>query len=149
MKWKFILFVLVSFFLGLQCAEQKNLTSSESDRIRMLHPFEIASFHDPVKLEVAWVPYQEHKLVKTKKNEWKVVKSDSDTKPAAMPQILLTYPQGTDTLWLDMNTDNAILGKLLKHSLMTQQPISRPFTTYFETAACATCHPQEIEIDFE
>ena len=149
MKWKVLLFILVIFFIAVQCAQQKELTQESMDRIRQLRPADITKYHEPVRMEVGWVPYQEYKLEVTKKGEWKVVRNDATDKKSAMPMILLSYPNGTDSLWLDMNIDNALLGRLLKHTLMTQAPITRPFTEYFEVAKCSKCHPKEIKLDFE
>lgn len=99
-------------------------------------------------LNIGWVPYRDQKLVKTGKNEWKIVKTE-DGKQGAVPFILVNYAGSNDTLFLDMNMDNAMLGKLIKHSLMTQEPIKRPFTEFFETASCQRCHPAEVKVDFE
>jgi len=149
MKWKFLCFVLLLVMLVVQCTQQKELSSSSQDRIRQLRPADVTSYHEPLRMEVGWVPYQEHKLVMTKKGEWKVVSNDAEDRSSTMPVILLSYPNGMDSLWLDMNIDNALLGRLLKHTLMTQVPITRPFTAYVEAAKCSKCHPKDIPIDFE
>jgi hypothetical protein len=39
-----------------------------------------------------------------------------------------------------------LLGKLIKQSLMTQQPISDPFSIFLEESDCTTCHPSDIKI---
>ncbi len=149
MQWRIIFILIIFSVVATQCAQQKGLTGNSEDRIRQLRPDDITSYHAPTRLEIGWVPYQEAKLVMTKKGEWKVVKNDETDKQSVMPMILLTYPEGTDSLWLDMDIDNALLGRLLKHTLMTQLPISRPFTEYFEIAKCSKCHPKDIHLDFE
>jgi hypothetical protein len=149
MKWKTLFFSVLIIFVVLNCSQYRELSQEESNRVRQIKPKEISSYHEPLKLEIAWLPYEEHRLVRTKKNEWKMVKNEDVRVKSNMPMILLTYPNSTDTIWFDMNVDNAMLGKLMKHSLMTQVPISRPFTEYVEVAKCGTCHPSHIDKGFE
>jgi hypothetical protein len=54
-----------------------------------------------------------------------------------------------DTIWIDMNTDTELLGRLVKHSLMTQEPIQRPYTNFFEVASCEKCHPAHVKVEFD
>ena len=145
MKWKVILFGLVVFFLAVQCSTTNDLGEAH-DRIRQLQPDNIVSYHQPVQMEVAWVPYTEHRLEWTKKNEWRVVKDPAVDTTSTLPMILLSYPGGTDSIWLDMNMDDATFGRLLKHTMMTQIPISRPFTEYIEIAKCENCHPENVKL---
>ena len=149
MKWKYAFFMILLVFLVVNCSQYREVVKEDYNRIRSTHPTEVSSFHAPVKMEIAWVPYEEHRLVKTKKNEWKMVKDDDIRVASRMPMILITYPDATDSLWLDMNTDSEMLGKLVKHSMMTQVPISRPFAEYFEVAKCGTCHPSHINTGIE
>ncbi len=65
------------------------------------------------------------------------------------PMIMITYPEGNDTVWVQMSTKNDLLGKLIKHSLMTQVPIKRPYEEYFEQAQCSSCHPSDVKVDFD
>ncbi len=148
MKWNVALMMILTIGLLAQCSTTREVPESE-ELIKQLRSSSVESYHDPVQLQVAWVPYTSHSLKLTAKNEWKVVKDESRDKESALPMIMLTYPNSSDTLWLDMNTDNELLGRLLKHSLMTQQPITRPFTNYIEVAKCSSCHPQHIEIPFQ
>ncbi|MDX1407058.1 MAG: hypothetical protein R3330_02965 [Saprospiraceae bacterium] len=147
MKWK-IAGGLLLFLLAVQCAQYRELPTAPQDRIRQIRPADIRAYHDPVKMEIAWVPYQEHRLTRTSKGEWRVVKDEETDRESAMPMILVSYPGTTDSIWLDMNMDNEMLGRLLKHTLMTQVPLSRPFTRYVEIATCGSCHPRHIDIDF-
>ena len=41
---------------------------------------EITSFHPEISITIGWVPYQDQKLVRNRKNEWKMVKRQSDDK---------------------------------------------------------------------
>jgi hypothetical protein len=148
MKWKVVFFGMVVFSIGLNCSQSKELTGESQERVRNVKPGDISSYHEAVKMEIAWMPYQEHKLVKSKKNEWKVEKDDAG-KQSAMPVILVSYPKSRDTFFFDMNIANESLGRLLKHTLMTQEPITRPFTDYLETAKCSKCHPAHINKGFE
>lgn len=148
MKWISTILGIVTLLALVQCASSKQADTSVHDRVRQLKPDDIASYHEPVKMEIAWVPYTEHRLVMTKKNEWKVVRDEESDKHSAMPVILVTYPSTKDTIWFDMNMENETMGRLLKHTLMTQEPITRPFTEYFEVASCTKCHPAEIDKGF-
>lgn len=145
MKIKMAFFSLAAF-LFLTCTQHRELVPT---RTRQMQPDKVSSYHPPVQMTIAWVPYQEQKLVKTKKDEWTIVRNEASDKQGNVPVLLITYPNSTDTVWIDMNTDNAMLGKLIKHSLMTQQPIQRPFASFFETASCQKCHPSDVKVDFE
>ena len=145
MKMKLILLLFVSTLLFTTCSQTKDLVPT---RTRQLSPAEISSYHQPVQLQVAWVPYENKSLVQTGKNEWKIIE-ETDGGTGAVPVLMVLYPDGRDTLWLDMNTENALLGKLVKHTLMTEEPIKRPFSEYFEVASCGKCHPSHVEINME
>lgn len=117
------------------------------DRVRQIKPNEVAGYHQPIQINIAWFPYEQQALERTSKNEWKVVKGDPE-RSGNVPVILITYPERQDTIWLDMNTKNEVLGRILKHSLMTQEPISRPLGDFIETASCSRCHPSDVAVDF-
>ncbi|MFY0652235.1 MAG: hypothetical protein JXQ96_09390 [Cyclobacteriaceae bacterium] len=127
------------------CKTQKELVPT---RVRQVRPSEVSSFHKPLNMTIAWYPYKEQTFKRTSKNEWKIVKSDSG-QTGNIPVILIKYPETQDSVWLDMNTESALLGKLLKHSLMTQEPIKRPFGDYLQTASCTKCHPSDVKVDFD
>ena len=96
MKWKVAFFALLTAILAVQCSTTKEASQS-SDRIRQLKPGDISSYHQAVKLEVAWIPYTEHTVKQTSKSEWKVVESDDD-KQSAMP--LIRFLSGTSRFYL-------------------------------------------------
>ena len=112
-------------------------------------PSEIAAFHKEVSVNIGWIPYADQKLVQTGKNEWKIVQSDDGGNIGSIPVIVVTYPDSKDTLLLDMDIENELLGRLIKHSVMVQQKIHRPFTTFFEETKCERCHPQHIELNIK
>lgn len=149
MKWKLLFFISVIVFVVMNCSQYKKIVKEEYNRVRTTHPMAVKGYHDPVKLEIGWVPYEEHKLVKTKRNEWKMVKDEDILIKSNMPMILVTFPNSTDSLWLDMNIDNEMLGKLVKHAMMTQVPVTRPFSEYLEIAKCGKCHPSHIDTGIE
>ncbi|MCB0558530.1 MAG: hypothetical protein H6573_15025 [Lewinellaceae bacterium] len=146
MTWRFAFFFLLIAFVVVNCGETKELTSTTMNG-RTMQPSEITSFHPEISITIGWVPYQDQKLVRTAKNEWKMVKRQSDDKVGSAPVILVSYPRSRDTILLDMDITNELLGKLIKHSAMTQEPIKRPFTTFFEEAQCKKCHPAHIKLD--
>ena len=140
----FILFASLVFLI-VTCKTQKELVPTQ---IRQVKPEQVAGYHEPINITIAWYPYQNQILERQDDGTWKVIKSDS-ARSGKVPVILIRYPNSTDSIWLDMNTKNETLGKLLKHSLMTQEPITRPFGEYLETAKCTKCHPSDVEVDFE
>ena len=131
-------------FLMVTCKSQQQLAPTSA---RQVKPSEVVGYHDPINITIAWYPYDDHKLQRVGLDEWKIVE-DPGGDGGAIPVILIRYPDGQDSIWLDMNTSSEVLGKLLKHSLMTQEPITRPFGTYLEEASCTKCHPSDVEVDF-
>ena len=145
MNWRFAFFFVLIAFIVMNCSKTQKLAA---DRSRMMQPADISSFHPEISIRLGWMPYQDQKLVQTGRNEWKIVKHESGDKAGAVPVIIVSYPESKDTILLDMNIENELLGKLIKHSSITQEPIKRPFTTFFEEAKCQKCHPEHIEVDF-
>ncbi len=78
--------------------------------------------------------------------EWNVLPIDSGSTDGQMPVLVLTYPDSGQSIILDLHMDDALLGNLLKHSLMTEVPIRRPFSDYLQEANCAKCHPADVRI---
>lgn len=143
---KFIAFFAI--FLGaiitITCTTTKHL---EPSRARQLKPSEVTAYHVPLEMKIAWFPYKELELKKSKANNWVMVSSDS-SKQSSIPVIMITYPESNDSIWIDMNIKNELLGKLVKHSLMTQLPITEPFGDYFAKTSCTTCHPSNVKVNF-
>lgn len=138
----------VFLFLALLLMTCKQLEEITPTRVRSLDAREVSSYHTPMSLQIGWFPYQEHTFKQTGRNEWRVVKSKDTDKKGAVPMILVQSAGASDSLWIDMNIDNALLGKLVKHSIMTQEPIFRPFVDYFEVAKCSKCHPEGVDKGF-
>ena len=142
MKLRYFLFALSVVVFVATCKSTLDLVPTKARRVS---PKEVTSYHSPANMKVGWLPYKDLELKRTGKNNWVVVKSDS-TKQGAVPVILVTYPETNDSIWLDMNTDNELLGRLMKHTLMTQMPITEPFGDYLVSASCSKCHPSDVEI---
>ena len=121
------------------CKTQEPRELAET-KVRNIKPEDVRSFHEPLEITVAWYPYEDLSYKQTSDNEWKVVKNENGNK-GAVPVILIRYPETGDSIWLDMNIKSEDLGMLLKHSLMTQEPIKRPFSEFLEVATCTKCHP--------
>ncbi len=120
----------------------------EPTKARQLKPEEVRGYHNAVEMKIAWFPYKDLELKKTKENNWVMVNSDSG-RTSTVPVIMITYPNSGDSIWIDMNIKNEILGKLVKHTLMTQVPIYEPYGEYFAEAKCSKCHPSNIEVNFD
>lgn len=145
MTYRFAFFFMVIAFVVTNCSK----TQREAfERSRMMQPADMSSFHPPISITLGWMPYQDQKLVQTGRNEWKIVQHQADDREGKVPVIIVSYPESRDSILLDMNIKNELLGKLIKHSAITQQPIHRPFTTFFEEAKCEKCHPEDVEVDF-
>ena len=145
MKLKYIIYAGVLTVFIATCKSTQDLVPTKARRVS---PNEVTSYHKQANMKIGWIPYKDLELKQTGKDNWVVIKSDS-TKEGAIPVILLTYPESGDSIWLDMNTDNELLGRLMKHTLMTQIPITEPFGDYLVTASCSKCHPSEIKIGFK
>ena len=144
MNWKFAFFFLLIAFIVVNCS--KTQQQAAFDKSRMMQPSQISSFHPEIVLTVGWMPYQDQKLVQTGKNEWKIIEHQEGDKAGSVPVIVVSYPDSKDSILLDMNVKNELLGRLIKHSAITQEPITRPFTTFFEEAKCEKCHPDHIDL---
>ncbi len=128
--------------------ERSRVQVLEPTKVRQIRPSEVNGFHKPLEMQVAWFPYEDRELKLTGDNEWGVFET-ADQKAGQIPMILVRYPASGDSIWLDMNTENQMLGKLLKHSLITQVPIKRPFLDFFQDASCTNCHPSDVKVDFD
>ena len=144
MKLKYIFYASLISFIVVTCKSSKDLVPIKA---RTIVPSEVSSYHNPANMKIGWVPYKDLELKRTGKDNWVVVKSDS-SKQGAIPVILITYPVSGDSIWLDMNTDNEVLGRLMKHTMMTQIPISMPVGEYLEEAKCSKCHPSDVDKGF-
>lgn len=136
--------MLIAFIIS-NCSKTRELAAN---RTRMMQPSEMKSFHPEISITVGWMPYQDQQLIRTGRNEWKIIKHQEGDREGSVPVILVSYPGSRDSVLLDMNIENELLGKLIKHSAMTQMPIERPFNTYFEEARCQNCHPENVKVDF-
>lgn len=145
---KFLKFftVLLLALLAITCSTSKQYL--EPSRARQLKPSEVRGYHNSVEMKIAWFPYKELELKKTRENNWVMVESDTG-RTSAIPVIMITYPISEDSIWIDMNIKNELLGKLVKHTLMTQEPIFEPYSDYFANAKCSKCHPSNIKVNFD
>lgn len=112
------------------------------NRIRSIPEMQATHHHRPVTLRVGWVPYTEW----TESNADGTASVADSVRFSEMPVIFVAYPDSADGLWLDPSIDDALLGRLVKHSLMTQQPISRPFDEFLGRATCSPCHPERVPL---
>ena len=144
---KSLLIVSLFVLLGFMVTCKTTKVESTPPVARQIKPSEVTGYHDPINLRIAWFPYEDLALKQTKDNNWVMVESDS-TRKSAIPVILITYPGKKDSIWIQMDTPNALFGKLLKHSLMTKKPIHEPFGEYFAQASCTECHPDHVKVDF-
>lgn len=145
MKFFTFFALLLLAIVTITCTTTNYLQPS---RARQLKPSEVSGYHNPVEMKIAWFPYQELEMKKTKDNNWVMIESDS-IKGSAIPVIMITYPVTSDSIWIDMNIKSELLGKLIKHTLMTQIPIKEPYGEYLDNASCTHCHPSNIKVNFD
>ena len=107
MNWKAIAMFLFIAIVVMNCGKTRELTLENS---RTIDPGQVSSIHPNVSITVGWMPYQSNKLIQTGDYEWKIVKNDNDDTGGLSPIIMVTYPDAPDTLFLDMNIDNELLG---------------------------------------
>ena len=145
LPWQYAFFMLLIASVVINCSRTKELTDMKS---RIISPSEITNFHPEMNIKIGWVPYKNQKVVHTEKNEWRIIPHDQEDKMGYIPTMVITYPGSGHSTMLDMNIKNELLGKLIKHSAMTMEPIRRPFVEFFEEAKCQNCHPPDVEVDF-
>lgn len=114
-------------------------------RTRTMSVDDATRHHQPVQLQVAWREYREHVMRATGDATWAV--TDEVAKVGEVPVLVVSYPDTTKDLTLRMDIDDALLGKLLKHTLMTQQPITTPLGQYLQVAQCSSCHPADVDME--
>ena len=135
---KSIILVIIAA-LGIGCAGQPSAKS----RMRRMKS-DAAYYHRALEMHVGWLPYSEEEVVATGNSKWAASKETG--KKGLVPVIIVSYPDTTYSLSLKMDIDNALLGKLVKHSLMTQKAITWPLEEYLAEADCAQCHPAHIKL---
>lgn len=136
--------VLVATPLILQaCSPRQAMV--RGDRIRSIPSMQATHHHRPITMQVGWIPYSEWTSSDSLAASRGEVTTDS-IRFSEMPAIFVTYPDSADSFWLDPSIDDALLGRLIKHTLMTQQPITRPFDEYLLRATCQPCHPDRIPL---
>ncbi|MBT8377931.1 MAG: hypothetical protein KJN64_01735 [Ignavibacteria bacterium] len=141
---KFYLTISIILITFLYCSAPKDALD-DTPRVRSFSKWKADYFHHPIEVKIGWYPYEEEELVKTGKHQYSIQKSDT-SETGSMPVIVLTYPDSTQSVYFGMDIDNELLGRLIKQSLMTQQPITEPLIAFLEDADCSTCHPEDIEI---
>ena len=136
---------LLSFGL-LNCAPAKK--QFEPAQARHLSPSEISSYHSAVNMRVGWMPYEEIQYKQAEDNRWVLLESDS-ANVGMVPVIMISYPDTGDSIWFNMNMKSETLGRLIKHTMMTQKPIYEPIESYLADAKCASCHPSDVKVNFK
>ena len=137
--------ILAGIIIGCSTSSKINI---QPVKIRKFKEWKAARFHKEVELKIGWYPYEMGSGKNVSSEEWAVSFKDSSRSiDGYMPVIILHSPSSTYTLSLGMDIDDALFVKLLKHTLMTQIPIERPFKDYLQNADCSLCHPSEIKLN--
>lgn len=139
---KKLIAMLLSILMIVACT--RTATKQETVSMRTVGP-KAVFFHQPMGLKIGWYPYEEAAKYELSEDVWKIVYSDT-VRQGYIPVIIVNYTDESKTVWIDMGVDDAILGRLIKQSLMTQKPIRTPFNEYLKASACSTCHPKQIPI---
>lgn len=136
---------LLSILILVAACSSKNV--NKSPEVRSIQINEPTTFHSKVEIQVGWFPYQSKEVKKLDDNVWEIVKEDKDFSNGDMPVLIFSYPDSNRAIMLEMDTDNELLGRLLKQTLMTQQPIKTPLQDYLKETDCSTCHPSDVEMN--
>lgn len=145
MKRMPLIYLLFFLLTWLACSGSRELVPT---RARQVKTTQVIGYHAPVELTIAWYPYQELEFKQKKDRNWVIFSDTAQYRGGMIPMILVTYPESKDSIWMDMHVDTRLLGNLIKHTLMTQEPIQRPFGQYLDRASCTKCHPKDIQVDF-
>ena len=144
---RIILFLAVAV-LAVTCKQYTEMSTSQPTS-KQLKPKEATAFHEPLSIRIAWVPYEENQIVAFEGNQYVFEYNDGLKSGRALPMIVIDHQNSSDSILIEMDIDNELLGRLIKRSIMTQKPIERPFTKYFEEAKCQSCHPSEIKVNLD
>ena len=146
MKWKYAFFILLLLLIIANCnrTAQREMTV---ENLREMNTAAISSFHPEITISLGWVPYEEKEMVPTGKNQWLVLNAHGPENTGMIPLLVVSFPGTRDSILLDMDMSNELLGKLIKHSAITQVPIQRPFSRFFAEARCGKCHPPHIKLN--
>ncbi len=136
---------ILLFLLIISCSSERKALR-DSPRIRVFEEWKGQNFHKPIELKIGWYRYKESDAFQDSSNLWAVTLKDSGKVYGSSPILMVSYPDSSDGIYFDMDVDDALLGKLIKHSLMTQLPIKRPFKEFFAEADCSSCHPSEVKV---
>ncbi len=143
---KFIITFLMGMLIIVGCGSNVQLEKKEA-RMRKIDKWEGQNFHREIAMKVAWIPYNEGTMTETKDNQWSLSFPDSNAAEGMLPVMILSYPDSNHFVMIDLHMDNALLGNLIKHTLMTEAPIERPFMEYLKTSDCSKCHPPDIQLN--
>ena len=146
---KNIIYILLSTLLTTflwNCSSSKK--QFEPSQVRHLSPSEISSYHNAVNMRIGWMPYEDIQYQRAADNRWVLIESDAAAE-GMIPVIMISYPETGDSLWFNMNMKSETLGKLLKHTMMTQKPIYEPVASYLADAKCTSCHPSDVRVNFD
>ena len=136
--------VLLVFLVAACASTSKEVSTRQS--VRTMKSEDPSSYHNEINLQVGWFEYDESALELVEPGVYVESFSDSTTISGKMPVIVLSYPDSGKTFTFGMDVDNELLGKLLKHSLMSEIPVQRPLSGFLERSDCSKCHPSDIPI---
>lgn len=139
------LILSLAFFIVASCSSSSKVVE-KSPEIKTFKNWKAHKFNKKIELNVGWYEYQNEELVKVDKNVWEVKEKENNEEVGAIPAIIIKHPETGDSLWVNMDIDEALLGTILKHSLMTEVQIKRPFSEFFKQAQCTKCHPSHINL---
>jgi len=145
MRSKFLPYFCIVLLLG--CASSKPQSPDSRVRIKRFKESNPTGFHKEVEMKIGWLSYEAGKVDDLHDSLSVINFDESQTVTGKVPVIILSYPDSSNTLTLVMNIDDALLGKLLKHSLMTEIPIKRPLSEFIKEADCSKCHPADIKLN--
>lgn len=139
------LFLIIALLLLAGCTASKKV--AVKDAARVIDTEAPVKFHKPVNMKIAWYPYTTDSLVRHSDTIY-LKEAEKAKQTGNVPLIVVTQEGSDEAVTIPMNIDNELLGRLIKHSVMTQMPIKRPFKEFIEQSNCASCHPKDIKINY-
>ena len=122
-----------------------------SSRVRSFDAEGPHRFHRPVTLQVGWQSYRDQDVSLESDSTVGVFNSTGavldSVATGVIPVLVLHYPDDASRITLPMGIDDALLGRLIKSTAMTEMPVKEPLVRYLERADCAHCHPAAIPLE--
>lgn len=132
--------VMVALLILAGCAH-----TGPPPRVRSLDADGPHRYHRPVTLQVGWQSYVEQDSAAAQADPWSAPIDSVTT--GVTPVLILHYLDDAERIALPMGIDDALLGRIIKSTAMSEMPVKEPLTRYLERVDCMHCHPTTIPLE--